>query len=377
MVRKRHKKKRQNISATAPPGQARKLSPAAQEMVNRIASGGVDYLRQNFIHVMRDSGPLAEEPEFADLYLDEEKVVQATERWLNKYDKRLAAAEKKGPDEHHKVFDEMRIKVVAELATPAFRKEVDGRLHALFDRLAATDELDKLETVLYLIPLLAMKDIPWGLCALILEIHRRTLQKAMREHEEEEEVYEALLEEIESEEGDEVDIVKLLESPEKLEQLEQKIFAKPGLRERAEKQIRDMVVAFEKELLEGKVALDLFTQEELALPFGRIQAEFGEHADQLEPSDETRGRFFDILRQTIAEIMTPERQKRFRGDVQAKARTWLRERRKWAAALRAELIWLEGTQYEENRFVLAAFMGQVKRSSDTEKPAKKSKTRRK
>lgn len=173
MVRKRHKKKRQNISATAPPGQMRNLSPAAQEMVNRIAGGDVDYLKQNFIHVMRDSGSLAKEPEFSDLSLDEERVVRVTERWTKKYSKRLAAAEKKGPDEHHKVFDEMRIKVVADLATPAFRKDVDGRLHALLDRLAATDELDKLETVLYLIPLLAMKDIPWGLCALILQIHRR------------------------------------------------------------------------------------------------------------------------------------------------------------------------------------------------------------
>jgi hypothetical protein len=334
-------------------------------------------LRQNFIRVMRDSGSLAEEPEFADLYLDEKKVVQATERWLKKYDKRLAAAEKMGPDEHHKVFDEMRIKVIAELATPAFRKDVNGRLHALLDRLVETDDLDKLETVLYLIPLLDMKDIPWGLCGLILQLYHRTLQKAMQEYEEEEEVYGALLEEIESAGGEEVDVLKLLESPEKLEQLEQKIFAKPGLRERAEKQIWNMVVAFEKELLEGKVALDLFTQEELVLPFGRIQAEFGEGVDQLEPSDETRGRFIDILRQTIAEIMTPERQERFRSDVQAEARTWLRERRKWGAALRAELSWLEDTKYEENKFVLAAFMGQVKRSADTERPAKKSKIRRK
>ncbi|MEJ2351760.1 MAG: hypothetical protein P8Y03_18390 [Anaerolineales bacterium] len=346
-------------------------------MVNRIAGGGVDYLRQGFIHVMRDSGSLAEEPEFADLYLDEEKIIQVTERWLEKYDKRLVAAKKIGPDEHHKVFDEMRIKVIADLATPEFRKDVDGRLHAVLDRLAATDDLDKLETVLYLIPLLAMKDIPWGLCGLILQIHRRTLQKAMRKYEEEEEIYGELLEEIESEEGDEVDIVKLLEAPEKLEQIKQKLFAKPGLRERIEKQIWDMVVAFEQELLEGKVALDLFTQEELVSPFGRIQVEFGEGAGQLEPSDETRERFLDILRQTIAEIMTAERQERFRSDVQAKARTWLRERRKWGAALQAELNWLEDTKYEENRFVLAAFMGQVKRSAKTQKPAKKSKTRRK
>jgi hypothetical protein len=49
----------------------------------------------------------------------------------------------------------------------------------------------------------------------------------------------------------------------------------------------------------------------------------------------------------------------------------------WATALQAELSWLEGTQYEENKFVLSAFMGQIKRPGETQKPAKKSKTRQK
>ena len=112
------------------------------------------------------------------------KQPEVTERWLKKYEKRLAAAEKKGPDEYHEVFDEMRIEMVAELATPAFRKEVDERLQTLLDRLMTTNDLEKLEMVMVLKPLLGMKSIPWGLCGLILEIYNRTMQRAMQEYEE-------------------------------------------------------------------------------------------------------------------------------------------------------------------------------------------------
>ena len=48
------------------------------------------------------------------------------------------------------VFDEMRIELIAELATPAFHKDVDERLEAMFDRLKASKDLEKVEMVLLL-----------------------------------------------------------------------------------------------------------------------------------------------------------------------------------------------------------------------------------
>lgn len=175
MPRKRNKKSQTKTPSPTPQNRAGKFPPAAQIIAQRIASGGVDYLKQNLIHIMTDSVQLAEEPEFIDLYLDNEKTADVTERWLKKYEKRLAAAEKKGPDEYHEVFDEMRIEVVAELASPAFRKDVDKRLQSLLDRLMTTDDLEKLEVVMLLKPLLGMKSAPWGLCGLILAIYNRTM----------------------------------------------------------------------------------------------------------------------------------------------------------------------------------------------------------
>jgi len=81
---------------------------------------------QNLIHIMTDSVKLAEEPEFIVLNLDGEKAVETSQRWLKKYENAWPPP-KKGADEFHQVSDEMRIEIVAALATPAFRKDVDKR----------------------------------------------------------------------------------------------------------------------------------------------------------------------------------------------------------------------------------------------------------
>ena len=240
---------------------------------------------QNAIRIMTDSGKLAEEPEFIDFNLDGVMAANVSQRWMKKYEKRLAEAKMKSPDEYHEVYDEMRIEVIAELATPAFHKEVDERLQILLDRLMASDDLEKLEMVLLLKPLLGLKSVPWGICGLILAIYNRSLQQTFQEYKAEIDVYDAVVEALQEDGEEKIDVIKLSETPGKLEQLAKKFFtAKPGLRERAEKQILVMIEAFEKELAEGKIALDLFTQEELALPFQRLQTEFGEQFTQAQPS---------------------------------------------------------------------------------------------
>jgi hypothetical protein len=376
MPRKRHQKSQTKTTAPAPKKQSREFSPAAQIIAQRMANGGVDYLKQNLIRIMIDSAQLAEEPEFSDLYLDGEKAAQITERWLKKYDKRLAAAEKKSPDEYHEVADEMRIEIVAELAMPAFRKEVDQRLQTLMNRLMTGKDTKKLEMVVMLTPALKMKSIPWGLCGLILEIYNRTMQQAMQEYEEDQVVFEAVAEALKAEGDEKIDIFTILKHPDKLEQVGKKIFeARPGLRQRAEKQIWDMVEAFEDALGHGDVELSLFSEEELMLPFQRIQAEFGEPFTQAQPSEEIRARIFEAVRQAITEIMTPERFRHFREDVEKTVTSWLRTRQKWGAALQFELSYLDGNQYEENKFILAAFVGQIYRLGKAHKSATKKKSR--
>jgi hypothetical protein len=241
------------------------------------------------------------------------------------------------------------------------------------DRLMTGKDTKKLEMVMMLIPALKMRRIPWGLCGLILEIYNRTMQRAMQEYEEDQGVLDAVAEALEAEGEEKIDIFTILKHPDKLEQIGKKIFeARPGLRQRAEKKIWDMVEAFEEALGHGDVELSLFSEEELMLPFQRIQAEFGEPFTQAQPSEEIRERIFEAVQQAIIEIMTPERFRRFREEVDKTATNWLRTRQKWGAALHFELGYLlDGDQYEENKFILAAFIGQIYRLGKEHKSATK------
>jgi len=230
-----------------------------------------------------------------------------------------------------------------------------------------------------LTPALRMKSIPWGLYGLILEIYNRTMQQTMQEYEEDQGVFDAVAEALKAEGEENIDIFTILEYPDKLEQVGKKVFeAQPALRERAEKQIWEMVEAFEDALARGHVELSLFSEEELMLPFQRIQAEFGEPFTQVQPSEEMHERIFEAVRQALSEIMTLERFRRFREDVDKTATNWLRTRQKWGAALQFELGYLDGSQYEENKFILAAFIGQVYRLGKEHKSTtiKKRKRRR-
>jgi hypothetical protein len=120
------------------------------------------------------------------------------------------------------------------------------------------------------------------------------------------------------------------------------------------------------------VDLSLFSEEELMLPFKRFQGEFGKPFTQVQPSDEMRARTFDAIRQAITEIMTPEGFRSFREEVERTAKHWFRTHQKWAAALQFELGHLDGDQYEGNKFVLAAFIGQIYRLGKKHKPTRKS-----
>jgi hypothetical protein len=234
MPRKRHKIHPINTPSSTPHNFAGQTSPAPQSFLKRMVSEGVDSFEDNFILIMNESAQLAEEPEFKDLYIVDAKTTEVTERWIRKYEKRLAAAEKKDPDKHHEILDDMRIQIIDELATPAFRNDVEERLQALLDRLMMNQDLDKFELVTLLQPLLNNKCMPWGICGLIIEIYNRTIQRVMRQVEDEFSVFGSIVEALKAEGQDEIDLDNILEQPEKLEQIGHKLFeAHPELRQRA------------------------------------------------------------------------------------------------------------------------------------------------
>jgi len=81
-------------------------------------------------------------------------------------------------------------------------------------------------------------------------------------------------------------------------------------------------------------------------------------------------RVFDTIVQTINEIMTQNASSVCEGCAIYGERLAEREK-KMAAAIQGELAWLDGEQYEENKFVLSAFLGQITRFAKTEASPKK------
>ena len=372
MPRNRHKPNRIKELSSSFQSPSLRHTPASQAVINRVISGGTDYLMKNLVRIMTDSVKLVEEPEMIDLHLDGQEAAQITQRWMKKYDKRLTAARIKGQDDFQEDFDEMRIKIIAELATPQFRKEVDRRLQVMLDRLSASEDLVKLEMVLLLKPLLGMKNVPWGLCGLIIAIYNRAMQQTIQAYEDEKNVYKAVVEAFESEGKEDFEVTDVFKSPDKLEQIGQKLFsAKPGLRERVEQQIWDMLDTFEGELAKGNIKLDLFTEEELTLPYTRLRTELGESFTQAKPSEELRSQVFKAIVDAVNTTLTPDRYRRLCEDVQRTAQTWMKERNKWAAAIQGELTWLEKEQYKENKFILSVFLGQMARLGKENRQKKK------
>ncbi len=380
MPRNRQKRKLSGKSTPMQPAAA-VPSPAATMLMNRLATGGPEYLRENAERILIDSAELADEPEFADLSFNRQRAIEVTERWIPKYQNRLEDAQRKSQDEMQEVYDDMRIEIIDELLTPAFRKQVKERVKAAYNRYLAADDLKKLEIVAVLGPLLSMSDFPWGICGLIIEIYDRAVEPVIREAKEEQEFIDemakAAKEELKVDERELIDMLKNPEPSEKLEQLGQKLMAaNPGLRERVEERAWKIIDAFEDELFQGKIDLKLFTEIELNLPLQRLQEERGEDSTEVEPSEDYAKQIFQSVQSTLNEIMTPERYLQLRKTVESTAQNWMRQRNQWAQALQFELAYLDEEKYEETKFFLAAFFGQLRRASKEQRLGQKTKKRR-
>ena len=384
MPRDWHKRKKSKDAPAAPVNEpftnapiVQPPSPTTQAVLNRIAAGGPQYLMDRMVNVLMDSHQLAEEPEFSDLFIDGEKTARVTERWLSKHKSRLSAAEKKGEDAYDMAFDDMRVEVINELATPAFRKEVNDRLQQMLNRLMTGQDQDKLELAMLLQSILKMKKVPWGVCGLILAVYERSLKQGFDLYEQEQELFDAFSEAFRASGEEIADPKDLMQSPDKLTQIAgQLATTRPDLVGVAEQKALRILKAFEKELIAGSIDLPLFSEDELKLPFERMEAELGVPFTETPDTEAMGHRTFEAMVQTMSELMTPERYQRFCKDVESTQKTWMRENNKWAIALQLEMGFMGEKEYDEDRFVLSAFFGQLARMAKQQAAADKSAKRK-
>jgi hypothetical protein len=206
-----------------------------------------------------------------------------------------------------------------------------------------------------------MKEIPWGVCGLVIAIYSRTFEQTLQEYEQEKEFFGELSKMLEG--GNPADILAYIEDPEKSAAIVEKLKAKPELHRRLENQLQKEVDEFEEALWKGRLKMDLFTEEELLSSFIHLQEII--EADQVDLSTADRKQvtvmFADILRQSIVEIMTPERIMRMKADLDKIFKRWLREKNRWAVAIQAETYWLDEIEVVDNRFLFAVYVSQVRR----------------
>jgi hypothetical protein len=360
MPRNRHARKKTTTPVSAPiPGQTIESQNHANFRVNPFTGQDV---RTHLIQLLVDSASLAAEPEFLDMEFDREKTFDVTNRHLKKSRKRLEAAQLKGTEAFEEASDDVHIEIANELITPSFRIELKKRLQVLRERMQMEKDMMKLQMVVALDAALELNTFPISMTGLINQIYNRTMQQSLQDYREEKELLDEMKIDFNLFQAAPQEIFDILETPGKLKPFETKLVKNPSLMQRLEKQVNKMMDDFETELEQGRVELDLFTPDELVLPFQRLQDTLGEAALASEASKEAaREQIFVTVTETLAETFTPERWQKFYRDVQNTARKWILTRRTWGAALQAELGLLDKDEYQQNRFVMFAFFGQIRR----------------
>jgi hypothetical protein len=331
-------------------------SIAAQAVAEKIAHGGPKYLEKNFIRIMQASYKLADEPEFADLTFDVEHASEVMEKIYHKYKPQLEATDnlvaRLLTKKRREIQDEMLIESIDALSTSGFRKEMFQRLNRLTQRVLATEDAKKIEIVLVLAPMLKERKIPWGLCGLLGAIHQRTLEHIQKESRESRDLLGGLAEEIERSD-DPVAALKMLDDPAKAAHLAARLSAKPGLRQRLERELDKAVDELEQAILDEKIEIDLFTEDEAIRPSLLLGEFIKANAITVETANKEQiaEKFFAFSEQTLAETLTLERMNTIKVDLEKLLGQWLRARNPRAVALQAEIAWLDDDEPAQNPFL--------------------------
>lgn len=377
MPRYRHKKKLANSGVAQKTAQTRsqaaaqkatppEITPAAQKVIQKIAALREDQMEERFEWALIESERLADEAEFTDLTLDLEKTVVVTQKRIEKNTAKLEKAAKHGPDAHHMMVDEVKIQIMDTLASPRFKKDVIHRLDQLIQRLMTTSEVDKLEIALTVLPLLKIRKLPWGICGLVLAIYHRTLEPVIKDVTLTDEIFDYLLE-ADKNGGDIAEILELANHPDPEQAILEKLETDPEFRTRIEQKLEEDMDEFDQAFLEGKVHLDLFSEDELLISIKRLIKAFPDFEVDFDLSrydpQQAVITFIDTIRDSIVEIMTPERLAQANKDLDVLYRTWLRDRNRWAIALQSEILGLDELEVVENEFLQQAYINQMRRYS--------------
>jgi hypothetical protein len=320
--RKRRSKKRRAASASKPDSGVtpakRSVAPAGGSVGSRPQYGEEDLIR-----LMLESAILREEREFADLYLEPRKTLEAAARHFPRFAKRLERAARRGGAEIITAYEDYRIAVLADLDTPELRSELRQRLKKCVVRLRHGREADKLKAALFMAVLLSdeadeitrgKKQLPLGICSLVTIIYEESFDRAMVELPDAREIVYGELYELwcaKHKEEDMAAINAVVERVGSFEELDRRIARDPALALAWERQESYLLAQLQVRIIELGLTFEpsVFTPEEIGLTLERMEQRHLNRPWSLSRYLVSLAmiRLMACARETMDEIVTPAR----------------------------------------------------------------------
>jgi hypothetical protein len=281
--RSQRKKKRKNSQAARKPSRT-----AVNDVAEKLLAAGPDYVEENFVRLMQDSATLRQEPEFADLSFDPRQTLEAAARHFPRFKRRLLRAANRDGENVPIIYDDFRIAVLDDLATPEFERELKRRLARCTTRLNRGRDVDKTEIALFLSMFLedetrqmlgGKKRVSLGLYGLVTTIYEESFDRAMAEIPKARDIISETLYTIWCARHQKEDMALIdaaVEQIEDFEDLADRVAAEPALSQAWQRQEQHLLEEFEGRVTTHSLNVEppLFTPEESTRPMTMMEQQY-------------------------------------------------------------------------------------------------------
>lgn len=376
----KHKKRRGAAHNPIPPKRSQPARPLPEVSLEALALGmqlkgqTPEQLQQRLERSLLRSIELRQEPEFADFHFDDQQFTETLERQLKRYKVRLDALINQGDAEvARELYDQMRIDSIAELVTPAVRRDLQERSDRCLARLRRGSETDRIEALVYVRTLLAGTDqmLPLGICGLFTSIYEDSHQRVLAYLDAELDLRNQFIDGLPGyQEATAEELLALAQRPEVVAQVTQTMEAHPELRARLERDVDRLIKEIGQAIRQGDIPASFFTDEEILITYADVyNAMSGTLRGKKAPSGPAVARkMFKFMQSNLAAIITPERNRQFRQYLETIGREMAssgdRGRRKIGMQLAVVAATLDTWELGKHPFLYETYVAQTKQMQE-------------
>ncbi|MFN8458390.1 MAG: hypothetical protein U0401_27670, partial [Anaerolineae bacterium] len=351
---------------------AKQRQELTEEMAPLLAAQGTGSAEENLFWLLADSGELAEEPEFKDIFTDPllslpTYISVADELGFPSPDDLFNLPEEEQEDKKADILEE----AVRRLLNDELRQEIIealGRLRERWKKAGNQAEVAKAAAIQFMLSSRKNEEA-WPVIGLIQRIIMRSVGAGF-------ELVGATMDDEPDQSGGDESMAALyakLHEPEMAGKISEAIKKIPGLQDYLEKQTDKIWDEGEEAMIAGELDLEIFTEEELEAAAQIFKSILGEQTDdESVTAEEVKEQFvpaktkelFTQIEAYLTERMTPERLEQLR----ARLHTVLDEASyppKYAAFIRMVSEAMADEQAVENEmgFLLRAILGELRAAS--------------